>query len=164
MRGSVTRTRFWFAAAVFAAGAVFLSVAHSQPQPAKKPAPKLEPVAETKLLMEGLADPNAKALGKLLAAKPKDPEAWNFARGQALLLAETGNLLMMRPPKNKTGEESWMTHAAELRENAAVLARSAAARDYLQSRTALAGVANACNRCHQTFRVAVRVDPFAEER
>ena len=50
----MTRTRFFFAlAAVFAVGAVFLSFAHSQPQPVKKPLPKPEPVAETKLLMEG---------------------------------------------------------------------------------------------------------------
>ncbi len=159
----MTRTRFWFAAAVFAVGAVFLSFAHSQPQPAKKAPPKLEPVAETKLLMEGIADPNTKALGKLFAVKPKDAEGWAFARGQALLLAEAGNLLMMRPPKTKAGEESWLTHAAELRESATAVARAAAAKDYLQARTSLAGVANACNRCHQTFRVGVRVDPFAGE-
>ena len=158
----MTRTRFWFAAALFAVGAVCLSFAHSQPQPAKK-LPKLEPVAETKLLMEGIADPNTKALGKLFAAKPKDAEGWAFARGQALLLAEAGNLLMMRPPKAKAGEESWLTHAAELRESATAVARAAAAKDYLQARTGLAGVANACNRCHQTFRVGVRVDPFAGE-
>lgn len=113
--------------------------------------------------MEGLADPNTQALGKLLANKPKDAEAWAFARGQALLLAEAGNLLLMRPPRNKAGEEAWQTHAADLRDQATGLARAAAAKDYLQARTALAGVGNACNRCHQTFRVAVRVDPFAGE-
>ncbi len=160
----MTRTRFWFAAAVFAVGAGFLSSAHSQPQPAKKALPKLEPVAETKLLMEGIADPNTRALGKLFASKPKDAEAWAFARGQALLLAEAGNLLMMRPPKTRAGEESWLTHAGELRESATAVARAAAAKDYLQARTALAGVANACNRCHQTFRVGVRVDPFPDDR
>ena len=160
----MTRTRFWFAAAVFAVGAVFLSSAHSQPRPAKKALPKLEPVAETKLLMEGIADPNTKALSKLFATKPKGAEAWVFARGQALLLAEAGNLLLMRPPKTKGGEESWLTHAGELRESATAVARAAAAKDYLQARTALAGVANACNRCHQTFRVGVRVDPFPDDR
>ncbi len=159
----MTRTRYLFAAVVFAGGAVFLSFAHSQPQPAKKAPPKLEPVAETKLLMEGLADPNTRALGKLLAARPKDAEAWNFARGQALLLAETANLLLMRPPRTRAGEEPWQTHAGELRDSAAALARAAAAKDYVQARTALAGVGNACNRCHQTFRVGVRVDPFAVE-
>ena len=54
--------------------------------PKGKTRTELEPVAETKLLMEGLADPNMRALGKLLADKPKDAEAWGFARGQALLM------------------------------------------------------------------------------
>ena len=158
----MTRSRYLFAATALAGASAFLSLAHSQPQPAKKPV-RLEPVAETKLLMEGLADPNARALGKLFATRPKDAEAWAFARGQALLLAEAGNLLLMRPPRNKAGEEAWQTHAADLRESATALARAAAAKDHLQARTALAGVGNACNRCHQTFRVAVRVDPFGGE-
>lgn len=158
----MTRTRFFFSLAVFAVAGLFLSFAHSQP--AKKAIPKPEPVAETKLLMEGIANPNTKALSKLLATKPKDAEAWAFARGQSLLLAEAGNLLMMRPPKTKASEDSWLTHAGDLRESATALARAAAAKDYLQARTALAGVANACNRCHHTFRVGVRVDPFADDR
>ena len=155
--------RIWFVAALVGLGGAFLSSAHSQPAKGKI-VPKLEPVAETKLLMEGMAEPNTRALGKLLAAKPKDAEGWAFARGQALLLGEMGNLLLMRPPKTRAGEEQWMTHAGELRDSATALARSAAAKDYLQARTALAGVANACNRCHQSFRVGVRVDPFGEER
>lgn len=157
----MTHSRFWFALAFFAIGSIWLSSANSQ-QPKAKATARLEPVAETKLLMEGMADPNTRALGKLLTAKPKDAEAWKFARGQALLLAETGNLLLMRPPKAKGGEDAWVTHAAELRENATALARAAAAKDYLQARASLAATANACNRCHQTFRVGVRVDPFAE--
>jgi hypothetical protein len=155
-------SRFWLAAAVLALGCAFLPFARSQPRPTK-PAPRLEPVAETKLLMEGMADPNLRALGKLLAARPKDAEAWAFARGQALLVAETGNLLLMRPPRTREGQDPWLTHAAELRDNAAALARAAAAKDYLQARTSLAAVANSCNRCHQSFRVPVRVDPFAGE-
>lgn len=156
------RTCFWFAAALLGAGAL-VPAAQSQPERAK-PAPRLEPVAETKLLMEGIADPNTRALGKLFAARPKDAEAWAFARGQALLLAETGNLLLMRPPKTKSGQEPWLAHAADLREQATGVARAAAAKDFVQARAALAGVANACNRCHQSFRVGVRVDPFAADR
>ncbi|HEY1191664.1 MAG TPA: cytochrome c [Gemmata sp.] len=154
--------RFWCAAVLFGLVCGFVPVAQSQPAP--RPALKLEPVAETKLLMEGLADPNTRAIGKLLSAKPQDAAAWGFARGQALLLAETGNLLMMRPPKTKEGQGPWLTHAAELRDRATELARAAATKDYLQARAALAGVANSCNRCHQSFRVKQRVDPFAEGR
>ena len=55
--------------------------------------------------MEGLANPNLRGLGKILAEKPADAEAWGFARGQALLVAETGNLLLMRPPRSEAGKE-----------------------------------------------------------
>ena len=157
------RTRFAAGLLLFGLACGLAPVAQSQPQPARKAAPRLEPVAETKLLMEGLADPNTRALGKLLAEKPKDAEGWAFARGQSLLLAEMGNLLLMRPPKTRDGQDPWLAHAADLRESATGLARASGAKDYVQARTALAGVANACNRCHQSFRVGVRVDPFAAE-
>jgi cytochrome c556 len=158
------RARFVLAATLIALACLFVPGARSQSTAAKgKAAVKLEPVAETKLLMEGLANPNLQALGKLFRDKPKDAEAWGFARGQALLIAETGNLLLLRPPRTSTGEGAWMQEAAALREAGAALARAAAAKDYAKSRAALAGVANSCNRCHQTFRVPQRVDPFAGE-
>lgn len=157
----MTPSRFWQLAAAFALGGAWVAVAHSQP-PKPQVVPRLEPVAETKLLMEGLAVPNSRALGKLLAAKPKDAEVWGFARGQALLLAETGNLLLLRPAKVAGTDDAWAANAMELRERAAALAGAAAAKDYLQARAALAAVANACNRCHQSSRVKVRVDPFGK--
>jgi hypothetical protein len=137
-------------------------VSAQQPaQPAAKFVPKLEPVAETRLLMEGLNQSNFRGLERLLKQKPADVETWTFARGQALLIAETGNLLMLRPPKNN-GQDAWMRHATDLRDAATDLARTAANRDYERSRAGLTRVANACNRCHQTFRVPVQIAPFAE--
>jgi hypothetical protein len=132
-------------------------------QPAKGTAPKLEPVADNKLLMNGLADPNFKGLGKMLADKPKDAEAWEFAKARALLIAETGNLLMLRPPKERAAQDMWMTHSMELREAAATLARFAMEKDYVKSRAALAGLANACNRCHKAAGNATRVQPFPDD-
>jgi hypothetical protein len=129
------------------------------PTPAR-PTPKLEAVAETRLLMEGMAQPNFKALEKALQDRPADAEAWTFHRGQALLIAETGNLLMLRPPRN-AGQEAWLARATDLRTAAAALAREAGGRDLERSRAALTGVAHACNRCHETFRVALRVGPDA---
>jgi hypothetical protein len=156
----MARPRFLLIGCLLGLGCLFIPSAHSQPA-TKTNKYRLEPIAETKLLMEGLANPNLRALGKLLADKPTDAEAWSFARGQALLIAESGNLLLLRPPKRVPGEEVWMKHALELREAAAVLARATAAADYDRSRVGLAGVANACNRCHQAFRVGQRVDPFS---
>jgi cytochrome c556 len=155
----MSRVRSWVGVAAVGAGCLLVPVAQSQP--GGKAAPRPEPVAETKLLMEGLAAANLRGLGKLLRDKPADAEAWAFARGQALLVAETGNLLLFRPPRTGTGQDQWLGHAADLREAGAGLARAAAAKDYAKARAGLAGVANACNRCHQAFRVPTRVDPFA---
>ena len=160
----MSRARFWGACAVLGAACLVAPLARSQPAKAPtKPAPRLEPVAETKLLMEGLADPNFKALGKLLADKPKEAEAWTFIRGQSILIAETGNLLLMRPPKARDAQDTWMARATELREAAAGVARAAGARDYVKSRSGVAEVANACNHCHQAFKVATRLVPFPDD-
>src|SRR5437764_14655 len=100
-----------------------------------------------------------KGMERLLKDKPADGETWTFVRGQALLVGEAGNLLMLRPPKNG-GQDAWMDRAAELRESATALARAAAARDFDKSQRALVSLANVCNRCHQTFRAPVRIEPF----
>ncbi len=138
----------------------------SSAPPAPLPAPtpvttsglKLEAIAETKLLMEALANPNYQALAKALKDRPADAEAWTFARGQALLIAETSNLLMLRPPKN-LGQDVWMTRSTELRDAATKLAKQAGSRDLPGSRAALLGVVKSCNRCHESFRVTTRIGP-----
>lgn len=137
-------------------GALLFPIAGSS-QSARRPAPRLEPVAETRLLMEGLASPNFKGVDRLLKAEPAEAEAWAFARGQSLLMAETANLLMLRPPRAERAETVWMERATELRDTATRLARAAAARDYARSRPALAAVAAACNRCHESFRIAHQI-------
>src|SRR5262245_36275607 len=146
---------------IIVAAGILLTTAPAVPQTAPRPGPRLEAVAETRLLMEGLNQANFRGLERLLKQKPADAEAWTFIRGQALLIAETGNLLMLRPPHN-SGETAWMERSTELRETAATLARQAAARDYEGSRATLDKLANTCTRCHQSFRVPVRIVPFAD--
>jgi hypothetical protein len=121
--------------------------------------PKFSAVAETRLLMEALNLPNYRGLELILKQNPADLETWTFARGQALLIAETGNLLLLRPPRGQAGQDAWFRRAMDLRQAASTLARTTANRDLAGSRAALARVADACNRCHTTFRVAIRVGP-----
>ena len=147
-----------------AAAAALLATGPARPQPPRQPArprPRPEPVAETKLLMEGLLQSNFRGLERHLRQRPADDTDWTFARGQALLIAETGNLLLLRPPKS-AGQDAWLEIAADLRDRATKLARAAAARDLDRGRIGLAEVAVACNRCHQAFGQATRVVPFAE--
>ncbi len=127
-----------------------------------RPVQRLEAVAETRLLMEGAIHPNFKGLENTLKDKPTALDSWVFARGQALIIAENGNLLLLRPPRNQ-GQDTWLQLAADLRQQGTTLARHAAARDYPQSRQAFLALARTCNRCHQTFRVNVKIEPFAPE-
>jgi hypothetical protein len=144
---------------------LLLTAVQALPQTTTQPraggfVPRLEAVAETRLLMEGLNQANFRGLENILRNKPDSLEAWTFARGQALLIAETGNLLLLRPPKNQ-GRDLWQMRATELRDSATALARAAARRDYETTRTALGTLANSCNRCHQSFQVPTRLVPFA---
>ena len=127
----------------------------SQPIGAAKP----EPVAETRLVMAGLAKANFDGLVRNLKQQPADADTWVFIRGQSLLVAESANLLMIRPPQNRQAQPLWMARAAEMREAGSKVARAAAKKDYPAAQTALVGLANSCNRCHESFRVPVRVNP-----
>jgi Cytochrome C' len=132
------------------------------PRAEPKFVPKFEAVAETRLLMEGLAQSNYRSLEKHLQGKgPADGDTWAFARGQAILIAETGNLLLLRPPRNQ-GRDTWMREAMDMRQSAAALARRLANRDLERSRTALADLAAKCNQCHRSFRVPVQIGPNTE--
>jgi len=149
---------------LIAAAAGLLIVGRANPQQAQpgKVIPKLVPIAETKLLMEGLAHANFRGLERILKQKPAEAQSWTFARGQALLIAETANLMMLRPPKNQ-GEANWFARAMELRSGAAQLAQTVAKRDYEASRTGLVNLAGLCNRCHQSFRVKVQITAFEDK-
>jgi hypothetical protein len=136
----------------------------AEPQRPREPSvtPRFEAVAETRLLMEGLALPNYRALEKALRAKPADDDAWTFARGQALIIAETGNLLLLRPPRNQ-GRDVWMQRAMDLRQAATALARAGGSKDLDGSRKAFVTLTGTCNHCHETFRVKVRVGPTEKD-
>jgi hypothetical protein len=160
-------TRILLAAFVGVGILTLPAVSQSPPQapPPRKvatPPPRLVPVAETKLLMDALNQSNFQGLERILKQKQIDAESWTFARGQALLIAETGNLLMMRPPKNSSGTDAWMKAAMELRESASQLSKTVAARDQERGKAGLVSLANACNNCHQTFRVSARISVFDE--
>jgi hypothetical protein len=152
-------------AALAGFGLLVPTIGHSQVNIPLSPRalPKGEPVAETRLLMEGIVHANYKGLDKMLSGRPEDAEDWTFARGQALLIAESGNLLLLRPPKLQ-GQDAWNKSSVEMREAATRLARAASARDLNTARSRLVEVSNSCNKCHQAFGINVKLTPFVEEK
>ena len=147
-----------FGAVVTLAAVMLAQAGHAQQS--VKVTPRLEAIAETKLLMNGLAHANFKGLERLLTRPPGDDQAWTFARGQALLLAETGNLLMLRPPRNSS-ENLWFERAMAFRAQAVQLAQIVARKDHDGARGELSRLAESCNRCHTSFRVPVQIEAFA---
>jgi len=152
----------WIIVATVSLVGIGLPALSQNPQPPPKVIPKLEPIAETKLLMEGLTNSNFRGLERQLSQKSLEAQNWVFARGQALLIAEAANLLMLRPPKNQ-GQAAWFERAMELRNQATQLAKTIGTKDLERSRAGLSTLAETCNRCHQTFRVPVQIAPFEEE-
>ena len=150
-----------FRSASIAAVLFTIAVVPGLGQNTGKVMPKLEPVAETRLLMEALAHANFRGLERNLTKNPIDDQAWVFARGQALLIAETANLLMLRPPKNK-GETAWMERSMEMRNSAMQLAQHLAKKDVERSKAGMQQLANSCNRCHQTFKAPIEIVPFQQ--
>lgn len=144
------------------AGVAVLTLAaphsRSQPRPTQPP-PRLVPVAETRLLMEGLTKPNFDGLARALQKEPADAETWAVVRGQSLLVAEAANLLLIRPPKTRDAQQVWVPRVLALREIGVKLAEAAAAKDHATAKAELTSLATACNRCHESFRVPVRIDP-----
>lgn len=121
---------------------------------------RAEPVAETRLLMDGIHRANFDGLGRILAEKPTETEAWAFARGQALLIAEGSNLLTLRPPQDDQARTEWTARTADLKVSAITVAKAASQKDYPAARAAMADLANSCNRCHQAFGETTRMVPF----
>src|SRR5262249_56034289 len=112
------------AASLLAAAAPSQNPAPSGP----RVTPKLEPIAETRLLMEGLTHTNFRGIERLLRQKPADVQTWTFVRGQALLIAEAANLLMLRPPRNQ-GQPGGFERAIELPRSAVPLGQTAGSHD-----------------------------------
>ena len=105
--------------------AMAASVACSKPAPdaapAWKPAPFL-PIAENKLLMAAVVDPAADVVWESVSTKidktgihdksPQTDAEWTAVRNSAVMLAESGNLLMISP--RAKDDDRWMKAARGL--------------------------------------------------
>jgi hypothetical protein len=127
------------------------------PRAQMRTVPRPEPVADIRLLMLGINLPNYQGIAQRLEQQRQDAESWNILFGQALLIAENGNLLMLRSPPGNGREDTWLDRAAELRSTAVRVARAASDHDGARTRDEFKQLTNVCNRCHQTFRVDVKI-------
>lgn len=99
--------------------------------------------------MEYVFEPTFKRLKLAMASQPVDSSGWKTIKSDALILAEGGNLLLLRKPELDAAK--WVDHSIELRDVGGQLYRAAKKKDFPASRKAYELMVTRCNTCHQQF-------------
>ncbi len=125
--------------------------------------PPFKPVADVKQLMQSVIDPAAdvlwEATGTIITAEgteeraPKTEAEWNAVQTHAMMLTESGNLLMMVPRAKDGG--AWMTRSQELVDTGVAALRAAEAKNVGQLFTAGGAIYEACVNCHEQYVDAI---------
>src|SRR5207302_8604340 len=112
--------------------------------------PPSQPVATISQIMVAITLPYSDALLYIERNPPKDDRDWEALQMQALMLAESGNLLMMEGRAKNKGQ--WMKNARMLVEAGAAAVKATRAKD-LQAVLALNDqIVSSCVTCHSQFR------------
>lgn len=115
-----------------------------------KPAIAMVPVeADVHEFMEYAFEPFFHTLKSALEGAPADKNAWKSVKANALVLAENGNLLMLRGPEENS--TAWNRLATEMRDQGKQLYQAAKKRDYSASRQQYERFVEKCNACHHEF-------------
>jgi len=135
----------------------------SQPPPpsAQASAPPFRAVATNRQLMEDVVEPAANvywdAVGTVtdrngtVERAPKTDAEWSAVRNAALVVTESGNLLMIEPRVRDRDE--WLTLARALVDAGDVARKAAEAKDRKAVFDAGADLYDACVNCHKIYLV-----------
>ena len=126
--------------------------------------PPFKPVADVKQLMQGAIDPSADVIWEatgtiiskdgVLERRPKSQAEWDTVRNAAIMLTESGNLLMMTP-RAKDGDV-WMKRSQEMIDTGLAAWKAAEAKNVDQLFTIGGDVYEACSHCHQEYMDAIK--------
>ncbi len=113
-------------------------------------APSYQPVASVAQIMLAMSYPASDAIFYVERNPPKNDSDWEMLARQGLVVAESGNLLMM--PGRARDQGKWMEDAKLMVEAGAAAFKAARMKD-LQAVLALNGQLEAsCVTCHQDYR------------
>jgi hypothetical protein len=127
------------------------------------PPPPFKPVADTKLLMQSVVDPNADFVWDAVKTietkegtqeiRPKTDAEWVAVRNAAVAVAESGNLLMMVPRAKNGGE--WMELAQDMINTGQEAIKAAEARNADKLFTVGGDIYESCSNCHRKYLDAI---------
>ena len=138
-------------------GAMFVSACGGAPPPPFKP------VADTKLLMQSVVDPNADLVWEAVKSietkegtediRPRTDAEWTAVRNAAVAVAESGNLLMMVPRAKNGGE--WMQLSQDMINTGEAAIRAAEAKNAEKLFTVGGDMYDSCSNCHRKYLDAI---------
>lgn len=132
---------------------VGMGILHSQPaavraaSAAKERIEAVEP--DMHEFMEYYFEPSFKRLKAAMADAPTSNAGWKPIKAEGMLMAEGGNLLLVRLPEDDASD--WAKHSTAVREDGGNLYRAAKAKDYSQARQHYESMVKNCNACHHQF-------------
>jgi len=105
--------------------------------------------------MEYVFEPAYKRLKVDMAKKPADRRGWKGIKGDAMTLAEGGNLLLHRLPEKtnaaNTKNADWTKYSVQVRKHGGDLYRAAKKMDYETATASYKTMLTSCNACHTQF-------------
>ena len=122
----------------------------AQQQPVSDSVGSPRPVGTMSELMVHLIYPTSDAIFYILTRTPTTTAGWGVLEGQALMLAESANLLMM--PSRARGREQWIADAQLLLDVGEAALEAAQNRDVDALDQLNDPLYRSCVTCHQHFR------------
>ena len=118
--------------------------------PAATPvADELKPVANVRQVMLGITVPASNVVFAVAGEAPKDDAGWENVEASALAVAESGNLLLMKP--RAKAEPEWKQFALALIDAGTKAAAAARAKNAEGTGTAGDDLYNTCEQCHAKY-------------
>ena len=111
---------------------------------------RVRAIASVKQLHETMITPASDAVFRAGGDAPGDAKGWTAAHNQALVLAESANLLMLGMRARDNTE--WMRMARALVDAAAAAVTAADGRNAAALSAAGDRIVASCEACHQTYR------------
>jgi len=111
--------------------------------------PTFQPVGTSLELMKAMVIPASDVIFKISDA-PKDDKEWAVVQNNALILAESGNLLMMTGRAKDNAE--WMKDSKALVDAGTAAFKAAKAKDFSKFGDISDDILTTCETCHKKYK------------
>jgi hypothetical protein len=123
--------------------------ATQSPAAAAPAADAFKPVASVKQVMLGITVPASNAVFAVAGEAPADDAAWQAVEASAMAVAESGNLLLMKP--RAVDDQEWKQYAIAMVDAGTKAAVAARAKNAEQTGLAGDDMYNVCEQCHAKY-------------